>query len=121
MSTIEEVSTESLRESGFSLHENGNFAQAERTYREVLLRTPGDGEVTYALGVLAVQTGRYQMAVDNLTAVIAAGATADTYDYLGSALHGLSRLDDALQNHERAIALNPAHAAARIGPADYPR
>jgi protein O-GlcNAc transferase len=106
--------TDVLRDRGFAQHERGEFAAAENTYRQVLQRTPDDVEVRCALGVVALQTGRHEMAVELLTAVLALRPTADAHCYLGNALSALSRHNDALENYDRAVALDRGYAPAHI-------
>lgn len=103
-----------LRERGFELHARGDLSGAESIYREVLRQTPADLEVNSALGVLALQTGRYETAAGIFTAAVAARDTADSNCYLGNALAGLSRLEEALHWYDRAIALAPDFAPAYL-------
>jgi protein O-GlcNAc transferase len=103
-----------LRERGFALHEQGDLIAAETIYREVLQRAPNDAEVNYALGVLTLHTGRYAAAVEMLGAAVAAQETAASRCYLGSALMGLSRLEEALHCYDRAVALDPRDAGAHL-------
>jgi tetratricopeptide (TPR) repeat protein len=111
---IRPESIEALRERAFLLHEAGDLDAAERAYQNVLGRTPNDVEVKHGLGALAVQTGRFELAVEHLTAVIRVDETASARDYLGNALSGLSQPVEALACHERAIALAPDFAAAHL-------
>ncbi len=103
-----------LRERGFALHEQGDLTTAETIYREVLQREPNDVEVNYALGVLILQTGRYAVAAEMLAGAVRARETAASRCYLGSALMGLSRLEEALHCYDRAVALDPRDAGAHL-------
>jgi tetratricopeptide (TPR) repeat protein len=110
----DETTLEALRDAAYTQHESGELDQAESAYLEVLRRSPDDLDVQYALAVLTLQTGRYEVAAERLTRLLEVRESADAYDYLGNSLFGLSRPEDALESHERAIALSPDHAPAHI-------
>jgi protein O-GlcNAc transferase len=105
---------EVLRERGLTLHESGDLTGAEACYREFLRDNPHDPEVNYALGVLAVQTGRYSMAEPLLAAHLAVQDSADTRYYLGTALLGMGHPDDALSHYDVAIGLSPLSAPMHL-------
>lgn len=102
-----------LRYRAFSLHHQGYLEAAESAYQRILARSPGDLEVRQALGVLALQTGKYAWALQLLSQVAQTHDSADLQDYLGCAFYGLSRFEEALRCHERAIATQWQHASAR--------
>jgi protein O-GlcNAc transferase len=114
MNAAAEPALRTLRDRGFELHERGDLKGAESIYREVLQRSPDDTEVNAALGVVALQTGRYETAVEIFAAAVAARETADANCYLGNALAGLARLQDALHRYDRAIALVPDFVPAHL-------
>ena len=103
-----------LRYRAFSSHHQGHLQAAESAYQQVLARTPGDLEVRQALGVLALQAGKYAWALQLLSQVAQTHDSADLQDYLGCALYGLSRFEEALRCHERAIAMQWHHQPARL-------
>lgn len=103
-----------LRERGFASHERGELDDAERAYREVLTRAPQDWEVAHALGVLALQTGRFSDASALLTQVIRHRDSAVSQGDLGNAFLGLSRLDEAIRCYDRAILLQEDYAPAHL-------
>ncbi len=117
MSVIEmggEVTLEVLRERGFELHERGELGAAERAYRTVLERDAGDHEVMHALGVLAVQSGRYAVALELIGGVLRVRQTGALYGDMGNALLGLGRLEEAIGSYERAVSLEPALGSAHL-------
>jgi len=105
---------EALRERGFSSHERGDLCSAEDAYRQALRRNPDDLETISALGALAVQTGRYDLGLELLGVAVRVNETAEVRTYLGNALAGLSRTNDALASYQRAIAIEPRSAPAHI-------
>jgi tetratricopeptide (TPR) repeat protein len=110
----EPSSIDALRELGLASHERGDLRTAEAAYRSVLQEVPNDREIKYGLGVLALQTGRYELGAELVGGIVAAGETAAARVYLGNALEGLSRSAEALENYERAIALDPSYAPAYL-------
>src|SRR5207253_6903131 len=59
MATIPEVFATAVQE-----HRKGNLQQAERDYRQVLQAEPCNVLALHFLGVLALQVGRHDLAVD---------------------------------------------------------
>lgn len=108
------ISTQALRTRAFELHERGDLAAAEAAYRETLRRVPDDGEVRTAFAAIALQSGRYDLALELLRAALRVRETAAAHGYLGNALLGLSRSQEALASYERAIALDARHAPAHF-------
>src|SRR5271166_6079447 len=109
-----EAGIHALRERGFSQHERGELDAAERTYREVLRQVPDDLDIVHALGVLAVQTGRWSEAVGLLQRVVLGRETAAAYADLGNALCGASRLEEAIHSYDRALSKQADLAAVHI-------
>jgi tetratricopeptide (TPR) repeat protein len=110
----EATAISALRELGFSQHECGDLGAAEQSYREVLRRTPGDLEIAHALGILSIQHGRYGEAAALIEPVAAGNATAAAHADLGNALHGLSRLEEALHSYRRALEVQPDFLDAHL-------
>src|SRR5208282_6722516 len=90
------------------------LGSAEDAYRQALRRNPDDLETISALGALAVQTGRYDLGLELLGVTVRVNETAEVRTYLGNALAGLSRTNDALASYQRAIAIEPRSAPAHI-------
>jgi tetratricopeptide (TPR) repeat protein len=85
-----------------------NHAEAERTCRGILARSPEHPEANHILGVLHLQRGDFDDAARFLDRAVAgdprnAGAQAN----LGAALSSLGRLDEAVAALQAAIRLNP--------------
>lgn len=114
MSSSGRTVIDALRTRALSLYQQGDFGAAERSYGELLNLVPEDGEVQCALGILAVQTGRYALAVERLTAMTAVRESAAAHFYLGVALSASGRHGEAVIHHDRTIALEPKYMLAYL-------
>ena len=93
-------------------HEAGQLTQAERLYRKVLKRQPGQPDALHLLGVIAHQQGRHREAVERIEAAIGANSRVPAFHYnLGLARRALRR-PDAVAAFAAALALNPDHRDA---------
>jgi predicted O-linked N-acetylglucosamine transferase (SPINDLY family) len=91
-----------------ALHQQGQWAQAETLYREILRLQPRHATALHRLGVLALQTGHLQSSVELIAQAVAAEpANAEALCDLGLAQHALARYADALMSFESALALRP--------------
>ena len=78
-------------------HQRGDAGTARRLYEEILARRPHYPEVLNNLGVLMLQLGDSQAAVQHTRAAIAAKPNlADAHANLGAALRHLGRIEDAI-------------------------
>ena len=99
---------QSKLEAGIALHVDGNFSQAQLVYEEILAQQPQHYDALHLLGVLAMQAGDFERAVDFFGKAIAIHPNNfGFYINQGNALKGLVRLDAALASFDKAIALNP--------------
>src|SRR5688572_28081775 len=95
-----------------ALHQSGRIEDAAAAYRAILAQNPNDPNALHLLGVTAMQSGRPTEAVDLISRAIAAQANVGTYHLnLAAALRMLRRIDDAIAEAEKAIALDPSLAA----------
>ncbi|MDA1090048.1 MAG: tetratricopeptide repeat protein [Proteobacteria bacterium] len=98
---------------GHQLYQNGQMAEAEAVYRQVLDIDPGHAEANHLLGVVAHQTARVELAVELISkAVQAMPGNAIYHLNLGNALNGLGRFKDALASYVRALVIQPEFAEA---------
>jgi tetratricopeptide (TPR) repeat protein len=89
-------------------HQAGHLHQAESLYRQVLATSSRHADSLHLLGVLALQVGRYDLAVDLIKQAIVIDATPALYHCnLGNALKATHQLEQAAASYRRAIALKP--------------
>jgi tetratricopeptide (TPR) repeat protein/SAM-dependent methyltransferase len=95
-------------------HQRGQLAQAEGLYRQVLAAVPHHPDSLNLLGVLGMQTGRAELAVELIGKAIALNAKiADFHNNIGEAFRRLGRLDQAIEHFAKAIDLEPAFIEAQ--------
>ena len=98
---------------GVMLHRQGNLADAERCYGEVLQRQPNHFDALHLLGVIACQTRRTKRGVELIKKAIGLNPqVAEAQNNLGNALRDLKRPAEALASYDKAIALKPDYAEA---------
>jgi len=94
-------------------HQAGRLAEAEKIYRQVLAQHPDHPDALHLSGVLAIQAGQLDTAVDFIRRAIAVCSTnAIYYSNLGKALKDLGQLDEAIASYRQAIQLEPHFAEA---------
>src|SRR5438128_1037719 len=94
---IVENSIDDLIRTAIEHHNAGRIQQAEELYLQVLAERPDDPDVLHLAGLAALQTSRFQLAVDRITAAIAIEASiADFHNHLGSALLSLGRFNPSM-------------------------
>ncbi|HEY0837802.1 MAG TPA: tetratricopeptide repeat protein [Azospirillum sp.] len=85
-------------------HKAGRTTEAERIYREILERAPGQPDALHLLGVLALQGGRPDEAARLIGEAVAAdGETALFHANLGHALHAGGRHGEAALSFARSL------------------
>lgn len=91
----------------------GRFPEAEATCRRILLRKPGSPDALHLLGMIALQGGRHDVAVDYLNRAIALNPTfAEYHNSLGEIRRAAGKSGEAATSYRRAFALNPSYAEA---------
>jgi superkiller protein 3 len=99
-----------MLDSAYNIQKQGNFAQAEVLYQQVLKAEPGNPFSLYGLGSMALQRGELAKAVQLLKQSVANGYhAAATYTQLGIALQTLGRLDEAAEVYRLGIKADPKH------------
>lgn len=86
----------------------GELAPAEALYRQILDREPGQPDALHFLGVIALQVGRHDVAID----LIGRAAALDpknpkVHSNLGEAYRQQHRPEEAIASFGRALALQP--------------
>jgi tetratricopeptide (TPR) repeat protein/SAM-dependent methyltransferase len=93
------------------LHQAGRLAEALERYKRILAANPAHAPTLHMTGVLALQNGQNDVAIDLMRQAVGAGAgSASLYSNLGLALRAAGRLDEAILSVGRALSLNPGAA-----------
>ncbi len=103
-------------ERAVALHGEGRLAEAKKLYQGLLKKTPGHGAALYNLGVIALQEGEQEQALDFFGRAVAVDpGHARALHSLGALQQTLGRLDTAADSFRRAIAARPAWSPPRRG------
>jgi protein O-GlcNAc transferase len=101
-------------------HQEGRLAEAEACYRRVLAAQPNNADALNMLGVVALQSGRGDVAVEMIRQAIKKNGTNPAYFYnLSIALRAQGRLSEAVTAARQAIGLKPDMAEAHFSLASY--
>ncbi len=102
-----------LFQQGLSLHQQSQFEQARVAYEHMLTLHPGHADAMHMLGVMAMQSTNYALAVERISVSVQANpANATAQLNLGLAYKELQRFDEALSCYQQAIHLRPGYAEA---------
>ncbi len=105
-------SMETTLQTAIARHRAGDRAEAERLYRIALAENPNDATAAFLTGVLALESGRLEAAVEMFVrATTIAPDNAIYYANLGEAERRLRRFANAASALLRALALKPDLAA----------
>jgi superkiller protein 3 len=92
---------------GFIYGELGDFAEAERWYRNALVHDPDHYQTLYNLAYDLEESSRADEAIEILRHLTATYIDADSYKNLGYTFKNLGRLDEAINAYRDALALQP--------------
>ncbi|MCH8923030.1 MAG: tetratricopeptide repeat protein [Planctomycetes bacterium] len=102
-------------ETGVAHHQAGRLEEAEQVYREILQHAPRYSGAMHLLGVVAMQTGRTELAIKSIRRALAIDDNSPLVHFnLGNALRSAEQHDEAIDAYRRAIELDPQAAAARM-------
>src|SRR5258706_1820415 len=97
----------------YGLHQAGLLAEAARAYGEVLAANPRQFEALFLLGVVHLQTSRFDEAERILSRAVAVDPqSADAHSARATAFQQMGRHADALISLDSLLALKPDHAIA---------
>jgi tetratricopeptide (TPR) repeat protein len=98
------------------LHREGRLDDARTLCEALLQEAPGRFEALSLLALIAAQQGDFERAIVSYDRVIAVKpGFADGYSNRGASFAALNRVNDALANFNRAIAIDPDHVEAHVG------
>ncbi len=94
-------------------HQAGRLRDAERVYRELIERDPGNANAHNNLGLALAMQGRMEDAAASLRSALNLDAHhAEAHCNLGNVLNREGRLNEAVEHYRRAIELRPGYAQA---------
>lgn len=100
--------TEALR-----CHQNGEFDEAERLYRETIRIDPRHSDAIHLLGVVDLQRGRHDDSIANLRRALEIDpSSAQIHHNLAAAFRARGDLEEAVAHYQSALELDPAYAQA---------
>jgi predicted O-linked N-acetylglucosamine transferase (SPINDLY family) len=95
------------------LHQEGRLGEAEALYRQVLSLDPRHPVAFHFLGVLALQTSRYDLAIRLIGHALALDANDPTaHSNLGEAYRALGLWEEAVASYRRALRIQPIYPDA---------
>jgi predicted O-linked N-acetylglucosamine transferase (SPINDLY family) len=102
-------------EFALQFHRVGDFHRAEALYKEILQSEPEHTDALHLLGVVSLQLGRAELAVEHIgRAVRRRPDWAEAHSNLGAALQSLGRLEEAAACHRSALLLRPDRAELHV-------
>jgi tetratricopeptide (TPR) repeat protein len=94
-------------------YQAGNLQQAELILRQILQADANQVDALHLLGVIAIQTGHANLAVDYLEAAVHLRPnSAEAHNHLGVALQQQGKLAEAALSHRQALHFQPNYAEA---------
>jgi predicted O-linked N-acetylglucosamine transferase (SPINDLY family) len=103
-------------ERALKMHQAGRFAEAERLYRKVISKHPGDWRAHYNLASVLSAQGRLDEAISAYRQTVRLNPSlADVQSDLGNALRNKGEVDAAIECYLRALKLAPNHVYALNG------
>ncbi len=101
------MATGPILEEALEHHRSGRTSQAAELYQKILISEPNSAGALQGLGVLAMQKGDFQAAVDLIgRAAAAKPEAANIQASLGQALAGFGRHSEAIPVFQRALQIN---------------
>lgn len=95
------------------LHQAGRLAEAERGYRYVLAQDSSHSDALHFLGVIAMQTGKLEPALELVRLSVEMRPDGAVYrNNLGQVLERMGHGEEAAQAYRAAVELDPQYAEA---------
>lgn len=100
-------------QAGLAFHAAGDLARAEQVCRQVLQAEPRHSGAAHLLGLIALQVGQHQKAIEFISAAIRLDGSQPQYHaHLGDAHRHAGQLETSAKCYQRALALAPHFAEA---------
>ena len=93
-------------------HEAGRIAEARDLYQQVLTADSGNAEALRLLGIISMQSGEDQRAIELIRSSIASDPTAIAHVNLANAMNACGDVDGAIAAYREAIRLKPQYPQA---------
>jgi tetratricopeptide (TPR) repeat protein len=105
------MTPQSLSEQAIQFHQRGQLDEAERLYRKALEQDPAAFAPRHLLGILKLQQGRTDEALDQIGAALKINPDSpEALINYGNALKLAGRGEEALAHFDRALKVRPDHA-----------
>lgn len=101
-------------EAALALQLKGRAREAEQIYEAFLSSHPGHSEAWHGLGIIRLQSGRTDQAIEDLHKAVAAGGTAAVRNNLGVALCAAQRFAEAAEVYREIVRSDPG-AVSSLG------
>lgn len=101
-----------------SLHQAGRLQQAEHLYKQILSVEPAHADANHLLGVIAIQSGNNDAAIQLINRAIKKNSHQEAYfSNLGVAYENIGMLNEAVTSYLTALKINPNYvdALANLG------
>lgn len=96
-------------------HGRSEFEQAEQLYRQALVADDANVDAWHCAGVLALQLGQPELALQRLQRAVELGANlGGTHFLLGRAYKAMGMLDFAIASYQRAVTIDPQLSDAYV-------
>ena len=113
------MSVEELLRQAAQAQAAGRPAEAAARCRDVLTRLPNHPDALHLLGLLAYQSGRYDVALSHIQQAIAVkDSVADYHSNLAVVLSAVRRHEEAIAACQKCLALRPDHVQGLLNLAD---
>jgi len=109
----DKITVRAALEAGLRHHQDGQLEAAKRCYQQALAMDAAQADALHLLGVIALQSGEHETALEMISAAIAISPEFATYHCnLGNALQALERFEACAAAYAQAIQLQPDYAEA---------
>ena len=102
------MSYDNMLQKALKLHQQGNFDEAEKLYRQILQTTPDHPQVLNLIGLIAQSKGLHQEAVSYFEkSILKDFSNFETFFNLGWSLSALGKYQEAIEAYNKVLKLKP--------------